>query len=240
MEIIDAFWEKKNLGISTKEIIIQKEDKLEQVKLELEQISCKYIVIKVPIKKIDIMFFLEENGFHFIETNIHMTHNLKNIQIDERIKRILDKVSYKKMDYKDINSLYKEIENGLFCTDRVYLDNYFTKEQASNRYINWIENEYKNNAEIFKLLYGENNIGFFTLKSLDQKIYYPFLAGIYQKYQNTALGLTFNYKIIEEIIKRNGKMISIYVSTNTPNAIRIHTTCGFQIDDINYTYIKHL
>ena len=50
----------------------------------------------------------------------------------------------------------KELRSGLFDTDRVYLDPYFTKEQASNRYVNWIKDEMSRTTELFIIKYKEN------------------------------------------------------------------------------------
>ena len=52
MEIKEAFWEKRNLGIDVCEIIISKSDTEEKISNNLDKLKSnfKYLVAKVPIK----------------------------------------------------------------------------------------------------------------------------------------------------------------------------------------------
>ena len=45
------------------------------------------------------------------------------------------------MTEDDYERLFSEVRNNMFDTGRVYLDPYFTKEQANNRYVGWIKDE---------------------------------------------------------------------------------------------------
>ena len=239
MRVIDAFWEKRNLGVETVEINIDINDKIEDIKKAIEEVKAEYVVVKVPAGYIDAMFLLNDMGYKNMETIIHATHNLKNIELEGIQKRINDSVSYEPMNDDDIEELFQEIKKGLFTTDRIYLDPYFTKEQASNRYIGWIKDELSRGTEAFKLIYKDKSIGFFMFKETEKDVYYPFLAGVYEDYRSTGLGFTFNYKPICEAIKRNGKMISTFISSNNNNTVRMHSIFGFQFNKMDYVYIKH-
>ena len=46
-----------------------------------------------------------------------------------------------------------EISNGLFDSDRIYIDPFFSKEKAAQRYINWTEDELKRGTEFIKYIY---------------------------------------------------------------------------------------
>ena len=70
-------------------------------------------------------------------------------------------------------------------------------------------------------------------------MYYSFLVGIYKDFQHLPFGMVYVYKPIIEAKKRNGKMISTYISTNNPNAMRMHVDAGFTIKEVTYVYIKH-
>lgn len=48
--------------------------------------------------------------------------------------------------------------------ERVFLDPFFSKEQARNRYINWVMGEAKRGTELLKYVYKGKNIGFFGLR----------------------------------------------------------------------------
>lgn len=239
MKIVDAVWEKRNLGVETAEIVIEQNDSLEAVKNILNTMQAEYMVLKIPAGRTEVMFAAEEEKFHFVEGIIHVTHNLKNITLSAIQRRIDTAVSYEKMTEKDLKELYTEIKKDLFDTDRISIDPAFTKGQAANRYIGWISDELARNCDIYKLVYKNETVGFFTFKETEQGVFYPFLAGMYKKYQTSPLGAVYNYKPILEAQKRQGRMISTYVSTNNHNALRAHVMYGFQFCEISYVYIKH-
>lgn len=240
MKNINAFWEKRNMGVESVEIEVENTDTVEELKEAVEKVNAEYIVLKIPAGKIDCMFMAEECGFHFIESIIHVTRDLKNLELSGIQKRINDSVTYEKMNENDMEVLFKEIRDGLFQTDRVFLDPKFTEAQSANRYIGWISDELERGCEIYKLIYKKQAVGFFTLKETEPGIFYPFLAGIYKAYQTGSLGAVFNYKPMFEAKRRNGRMISTYISTNNSNTVRMHAMYGFQFREIYYVYVKHI
>ena len=239
MKVIDAVWEKRNLGVITQEVTVTQDDSLIDLKKAIENLDSQYNVVKLPAGKVDMMFYLQEQGFKFIEGFIHVTHDLKTVEMNPIQKRIDDAVTYELMSENDINYLFKEIRDGLFYTDRIYLDSYFSNEQAANRYVNWIKDELERGTELYKLIFKNETFGFFTFKEIDKNIYYPFLAGVYKEFQSTSLGSVFCYKPIVEAIKRKGKMISTYVSTNNLNTLRVHSSLGFSFNEISYVFVRH-
>jgi ribosomal protein S18 acetylase RimI-like enzyme len=124
-------------------------------------------------------------------------------------------------------------------TDRISLDPHFTKEQAASRYIGWIQDEVARGADLYKLIYKNQSIGYFTMKDLGNGVYYPFLAGIYQGHGNSGLGFNIAYQAMREIAARGGKSVSTYISTNNDRAIRLHVNMGFRFEEVTYVYIKH-
>ena len=240
MKIIDAFWEKRNLGLDCKEIIIEKSDTL----IDIQQIKDllqpnQYIVIKVPIGCFDINNFLSELGFTFVECSLNLFINIKDLILSPLQKRINDDIHYSEMEKVDLDELFNEVENGLFKTDRIFLDSYFTKEQSSKRYINWIKDELNGKTTIYKIKYKSENIGFFSLKNIEEGIYYPFLAAIYSKFSNSGLGFTLLSKPTEELTLKNGKKLITFVSSNNLPIIRTHLDLGFKINELQYVYTKH-
>lgn len=241
MNKVDAFWEKRNLGVETVEFTIDSDDEVKDVVAALEECHASYQVAKVPAGMIDMMQALEGAGFNFMECSIHVTHNLKDIPMSPIVKRIDKATDYEKMNEEDIKYLYEQIDQGMFSTDRIALDSHFSDEDAANRYKGWINDELSRGSDIFKIVYKDKHVGFFILKTVDEEkgIYYPFLAGVYPECQKMGIGLVFNYKPMEEVLKRGGKMISTYISTNNPNTIRMHALYGFQFEETSYVYIKH-
>lgn len=240
MKIIDAFWEKRNLKVDCKEIVFENVDQIADLQQnELILTSTEYVVVKVPVGRFDVNSYLENLGFNYIEGSINFQLNLSQAQLMPLQERLNKVVSYQVMDENDREGLFTEIDNGLFATDRIILDPFFSKEQAFNRYKNWIVDEIERGSEAFKIVYKGDSIGFFTFKNMGRDIFYPFLAGLYKKYETSGLGFTTLRKPIEEALKRDGKMISTYASTNNMPVIRAHSQQGFSINELHNVFIKH-
>jgi hypothetical protein len=240
MKIIDAYWEKRNIGIDCIEISIDKFDTIGQLIEVLERhATTDYIIIKVPVACLDFNEFLANHGFTFVEGSINFQLKVKDAKLNPLQQRLNAAISYSEMDAADLIQLYAEMENGLFKTDRISLDNNFSAMQASSRYIYWINDELEKTSKAYKIIYKGVVIGFFTFKAITFDSYYPFLAGLYSNFAKSGLGFTTLRKPIEEAIHRNGKSISTFASTNNPYVVRAHIEQGFTIVETQYVFVKH-
>jgi len=239
LKVTNATWEKRNLGVDCNEINIEDKDTVESVKKELPLNETQYTVVKVPSGEFDMMFLLQELGYTYIESSINLVHDLKEIRLNPLQKRVMDSISYSKMNNKDIDKLFAEIRKGIFTTDRIYIDPYFTHDQAANRYINWISDELDKGSEIFKLTYKSDSIGFFTFKDIGNNTCYPFLAGMYKDYLKSGLGLSTIEKPLKEAKKRKFIKYSTFISSNNISTFSAHVALNFSFKQIYHVYIKH-
>ncbi len=239
MKVVDAIWEKRNLGVDCREIKIEKDDTIEKIRKELPQNESQYTVVKVPSGKFDVMFLLQEMGYTYVESSINLTHDLKDIKLNPIQQRIMDSLSYSMMEKDDIEELFCEIKKGVFSTDRIYIDPHFTHEQAANRYINWISDELDKGTEAFKITHKDKSVGFFTFKDIGNSTCYPFLVGMYRDFLNSGLGLSTLEKPLKEAIRRNYKKMSTYISLNNVNTLHVHLSLGFNAKDVCHVFIKH-
>ena len=137
MIIVDAVWEKRNLGVETKEITIEATDNQQTVKDTLSELNCEYAVVKLPSARPDLISVIQECGFCFVEDMVHLVSYLKIIERSALEERLDKAVSVEIMGEDEIDKIYCEIKKEMFATDRVILDNHFTVQQAQQRYINW-------------------------------------------------------------------------------------------------------
>ncbi|MEL7657638.1 MAG: hypothetical protein AAGU75_17220, partial [Bacillota bacterium] len=158
MKIVDAYWEKRNLGVECVEISIEPTDAVAEIHSRLKDINAPYIVIKVPSGNMDVMFKLSEWGFVFIESVINVVHDLKDIELSGIYKRINTSISYSEMGQDDCSQLFTEIQKGMFSTDRVSVDPVFSKDIGARRYVNWINDEIKKDTKIYKVYYKNDII----------------------------------------------------------------------------------
>jgi len=239
MKIIDAFWEQRNLGISCTEVTADEGDTVIGIVEALASLTAAYQVIKLPVARYDLMKEVEKAGFSFIEGSMNVVHHLKNIELTGIQKRLNNAISYEEMDQEDISRLYAELQKGVFITDRIYLDTFFSKEQAAQRYAYWLEDEVSRGAQLYKVIYNTQTIGFFIFKETCSGGCYPFLSGLYESAKTPGAGKVLLHKIIEEATGRCLKFISSYISTNNLPVVKVHISEGFTISNISYVYIKH-
>src|SRR6266571_708319 len=188
MKVVDAFWEQRNLGVTCTEVCVDGGDSVETLTATLAALNGQYQVIKVPVARYELMTTVEKAGFSFIEGSMNVVHHLKNIELTGIHKRFNDSIVYEEMDQADIARLYAELNRGVFVTDRIYLDKAFSKEQAAQRYVYWLEDERSRGAQLYKLVYKEQAIGFFIFKETTNGGCYPFLSGLYESATSPGLG----------------------------------------------------
>jgi hypothetical protein len=239
LKIVDAVWEKRNLGVNCIEAVVEAADTAAEVEDVLARLRTEYLVVKVPAGRTDVMLRLPELGCAFIEASIHVTRKVSGLELSGVQKKLADSVSYAPMQDGDLPVLWDELRKGMYDSDRIYLDPYFTKEQSANRYIGWIQDEAARGSEVYKLIYRDQSIGYFTMKSLGGGVYYPFLAGMYQSHRNSGLGFNVAYKPLCEIAARGGTAVSTHISANNGSVVRLHASLGFRFDEFTYVYIRH-
>ena len=243
MKIIDAFWEKRNMGVTCTEVLIESFDTLACLAL-VNEIESEYQVVKCPPLKVDIMHGLEDKGFRFIEGILELYHNLKNLESFRIgvVARIVEETEYSAMSYDDLDELFAQIRTGIFKVDRVSIDSAFTAEQSANRYIGWINDELTHGATVYKGTIGKEAFGFFTLLKDSKNIAHSSITSVYNGYENTGLGLGLYYYMAYEAAQLGCKAMTgsgVAVSSNNINSLRALLAVGFQVKHITYVYVKH-
>jgi hypothetical protein len=64
MKIVNAIWERRNLGVRCIEVTLEATDAVPDVKSTLAGLDTQYLVIKVPAGRSDLMFCLSEPHRH--------------------------------------------------------------------------------------------------------------------------------------------------------------------------------
>ena len=79
MKIIDTFWEKENLGVTSKEVVVDLNDSVDVVKTGLAALNDQYIVVKIPASQFDITTLVQDMGYRFVEEMIQVEHDLHEV-----------------------------------------------------------------------------------------------------------------------------------------------------------------
>lgn len=237
MKIVEAIWEKRNLGVDTIEVTFENKDKFDEVKKQIEILDKEYIVLRIPSDRPDILCLMGKCGYRYVEDLVELVSYLKPVSQNPVLKRVYDSVGVEQMNAKDIEGLLSEVKQGMFETDRISLDDFFKPEQAKERYANWIQDELAGKTEFLKYTYKGNAIAFFTLKELGKGYYDVPLGGFYKKYRNSGIGTVV--KVPEEVEKRGGKKVRTNVSTNNLPQMRNLIANGYIPEGISHIFIKH-
>lgn len=230
MKIIDATWEKRNLGVTCYEIEFSNDDTISDIERHCDKFfERQYVVLKVPNSRADISAYVQCLGAKYIESLITFQCDLRTWKLPDSLKDLCALSSYAPMNDDDIEVMFDEIRKGIFQTDRVYLDPYFTKEQAVQRYINWSKDMLNKGHIPCKVVYLGETVGFFN----------DALSGVYSKFTGTGMGLFVQYACID-VVRYLGQTKSYaVVSSNNPSVINLNIKLGRQIKSTNYIFVMH-
>ena len=116
MKVIDAVWEKRNLKVDTVEVEIELDDSLDGITEVLETVERKYqyIVVKVPVRRADIMHLLYGERYEYVEDMVFFIHNLQEVQRTRVMQRMYNAVSVRECNDQDIEEIYQEIRERNF------------------------------------------------------------------------------------------------------------------------------
>lgn len=238
MKIIDAFWERRNLGVDVTEVEFDINDDI-SVMNEFDKIKqTPYMVVKIPSNRNEIVTEISKRGFFYIENNIQLIHNLKEIPVKKSILSLCEKCSVEVMNKQEMEQLFDEIQRGMFETDRIYLDEHFSKEQAANRYINWINDLGKKNVYPKKIEYNNEIVGFFLSEYTSDAVAHGILGGVYNGYKQSGMGVLMELESLLEAKKNGIKLYKTAVSSNNLPVLQIMMSLGFQITEINTVFVK--
>lgn len=237
MKIIDSVWEKENLGVTSKEVIIDANDSVDDVKTGLSAINDQYIVVKIPASKFEIMNLVQDMGYRFVEELISVEHDLHEVKRNRILQRLYDSLDYRKMNDEDIDTLYHEIDNGMFDSDRISNDPRFSPELSARRYRNWVASMLKNGAIPYVMSYKGEPAGFIILTTKDRLVYHSVLGGGYEKFRKTGLGMVQKEQEIVKLL--GGKLVATNVSSNNVNQCKALLANGYTVTNIIHVFVKH-
>ncbi|MGO5050675.1 hypothetical protein [Dysosmobacter sp. Sow4_B12] len=240
MEIVDAVWEKTNIGVETKEITIEKTDRKADILDELKRLNAEYLVVKIPSDYESMSFEMAELGFVFIETMHQLSNDLHLKPLSERKQKIVEETDFVKMTGADFDHMCNRIINDcMFRTDRISRDPHFSIAQANRRYVNWLKSERDRGAQLYKYVYRGDNVGFDCFRHLGQGIYDDFLSGIYSDHAGKSLSVNITHKLNDYVTNAGGKKIITCVASTNTRALNHHVDNGYVIDKSNYIFVKH-
>lgn len=243
MKIIDATWEKRNLGIATQELIVEDNDCIEDFKANIHSIATPYTVLKIPSNKVDFTWYAEDNHFRFIESQLDIACNLKRVlpEAEKLLTRNKNFIVESNNTDEMFDLVASKIKQGIFYTDRIALDPYFNAEIANLRYANWLlDMKDKENAHL-QIMRKGNEIVAFNLNKQQNTISHGLIGGIFKDFQKEPLGLYWGASIITNLSTIGGiTNWQTSVSSNNFSVIKIWEYLGMQVSNIISVFVRHV
>lgn len=240
MKIIDAVWEKRNLGVDVREMVCDGTETAEELEKQLAKIQVPYSVLKIPSGSTDLLLAAQSAGYHFMETSISLDGKVSTMSLPRIYQRFESFIEVKKAEGDFLDKILQEIETGtIFETDRITRDPYFSQKIAGRRYANWTKDELNKGAEAVISFYKEQPVAFGINLCSDGTVYDAFLGGVFTEAANKGLGFLALYANMESIRNQGGTRIVTRVSSNNMPILRLHMQYGYEITDMNYILIHH-
>lgn len=243
MKVVNCTWELENLGKRVLEIDVDRTDEISRDIFERLCSDYQYIVVKVPVKMIEVNSLLTSMGFVMVETQFSISKSYKSFNFDDRLIKVLYPHVRKEeiSSFHELESLLYRISDDMFSTDRVYLDYNFPPGSSSHRYKNWIKTEYKNKTSVISnIMYDDSCVGF-CMDRFKDDTYLGLLGGIFKEYQSEGLALCTGGIHFMDSHKRDKpfKKIKTAISSNNMPVLEVYNYLGFKIDNLSYVFIKH-
>lgn len=237
MERINCYWEMRNLNKKTLEIIYSDKDSYEDI-LEAEE-DYEYIVLKTKNASQNFNKF-QKNGYKYVENQFSLSKKIDSkILEDKKIKRFSQMIDSEEVNSEDdLKKLLELIDNDQFDTDRIFLDNQFSKETSSTRYKNWIKDEFVRGSKVIFIKYKGKRIGFLLFK-VENTTYNALLGGIFNEFKNLGLGISIILLPIKISLNLNLKKIKTKISSNNLEVLKLYNFLNYRIDNLETVFVKH-
>lgn len=240
MQIIDAIWEKRNLGTDVLEVECDTKDNGEELKSVLQNIKVPYSVCKVPSGRVELLKCAQELGYQVVEMSICMEGRLKDIALPKVYERFMKDVIVKEADENEVEYVLQYIEQGeLFTTDRIAQDSCFGKKIAGRRYSNWVRDLLPKGVRVCITLFKDVPVAFGINLDRENSVSDAFLGGILNNGEGSGVGFLSLYANIVTAKKYGNKKIISNVSSNNPAIVNLHLQFGYKIKNMQYVLIKH-
>lgn len=240
MKIIEAYWEKRNLGLLSKEIVVELGDTVAEVGKVLKEVYGEYIVVSLPSGRKDLYDLMTAYSYSFVESTIHLEMNICAYHLKEDQKEIASHLTYTLNDINVRERIEQEIRKGMYNTDRISIDNRFSQKDTTNHYLGFLNDELSRGATIMEFKYNGLPIGYSCLRRTSDMKWHQSLVGMYEIYRGKGLGFSFSYLQAKELAQRQVSILSTVVSSNNIASLHVHTKNGFVPINIRYVFVKHL
>lgn len=226
MKIVNTFWEERNTGLRTCEIIFNEGDTIEDFLIKKTDNEFQYSVVKIPSNNLILLHELEDIGYRFIETQFCISVDASEIEsFNKKWDRIIENTDIERItDPDELEFLLIKIREGMFKNDRISLDEKFGEKFSSLRYTNWIKDIFNDeNFEIYFLLKHSERAGFLVITRVSDREMKSIIAGIFNDHKGHGLSVALIYYYLKLALIKNAKAVITSFSSNNLQMLNTFT-----------------
>ena len=227
MKIVEATWERRNLGRDAWEVTLEREDMADVEKtlaaLHDARFAGAYVCVKMPVGNLKMLHALEDDGFRFLETQLSLMSKFKADDVVGQCANADAQMKFVTVEKSEAawERVISKIEPEMFDTDRISLDPALGPEIACRRYQNWMRDLFKNPKSELMLLTLDGREIAFNVDIVEGCVRHGMLAGNFPEFKNTGYGMA----LIAGSPEKHRKVRTM-VSSNNPHVLRAHQNCG--------------
>ncbi len=240
MKVVDAFWEKRNLGVDAVSFHIGPKDTVGDVIPKIEESGKEYQTAIVDPANPEVMLALQDMGFRFIECTISLSAPAEKMGVPDKLKRFEDRMGYRPASEEEIARIKETVATGtIFTTDKISLDPFFGPKKAGIRYAFWIDDLLSSGSTLYAITYGEEIIAF-EIAGLSEGTVEYHLGGMLPSRAGMMLGAAISLPGTLYWKEHGAERFSTEVSSNNPPILKIHESFGFEVTGCRYVLVRHL
>ena len=239
MKLINAIWEKRNLGVDCIEMHCEERDDVAEVLANLP-LRADYQVVRIPTGRADLMVAVQDKGYHLIEMQIRLVRCGRDFALPPLYKRFEPDLSFREATPDEGEKVAATMETGdIFRTDRISLDPWFAKGQAGRRYACWTRDLLRNGGRMSLVSLKGREVGFGVVMAKPDGRYDSCLGGIFSGWENRGMGFIHVFVNTAVPFKNGARTVVGHVSSNNLPALRLHLAFGYEVQAMEYVLIRH-
>jgi hypothetical protein len=217
MKIINAYWEERNTGLKTCEILFEKEDDFQNYIDSNPESNYNFSVVKIPVGNLELVHQFENIGYRYLENQILLTFNVSQVEeINPKWKRLLNGFTCRLINtQEELKSILIEVSHKMFDTDRFSLDPFWQKDISSKRYHNWILDLFESGTSQFYIISKNGTeIGFYSSRAESSEMNSCQIAGIYNKFKSSGYIFVLTWFWLIKSKEKEFKRLTTSISSN--------------------------
>lgn len=211
---------------------VNKADSEEAQQLKEAQARKVFIYSKLSVSAVNFVEFVENNGFHLVDTNVTLekhynVHNDFNKNCEIRFANANDE------------KVTVQLARHSFVYSRFHLDTRFPKEIADRVKAEWVRNYFKGSRGEWMVLAIKNAtvVGFLQLLSNNKDTLIIDLIAVDQSYRR--LGVAKDMIVFAERNLSQFKYVSVGTQIANVPSLKFYNRLGFFIIDSSYVFHYH-